>query len=44
MKLVRFAGVEHPEGVYGIVEDDGHIEIIRGGLLDPIKRTGVALR
>jgi 2-keto-4-pentenoate hydratase/2-oxohepta-3-ene-1,7-dioic acid hydratase in catechol pathway len=40
MKFVRFADSKHESGVCGLVQEDGKIEILAGGLLDPVKRTG----
>ena len=44
MKFVRFVDAMHEAGVYGLVEPDGRIEILAGGLLDPVKRTGETVR
>ncbi|MHB9035969.1 MAG: fumarylacetoacetate hydrolase family protein [Armatimonadota bacterium] len=40
MKLVRFTSAKYPEGTYGIFAEDSRIEVISGGLFDPIKKTG----
>lgn len=39
MKFVRFIDARHPNGVYGLVEGE-RVEIIRGGLFDPVRKTG----
>ncbi len=39
MKFVRFASAAHPDGAYGIIEG-GRIEVVQGGLFDPIEKTG----
>jgi 2-keto-4-pentenoate hydratase/2-oxohepta-3-ene-1,7-dioic acid hydratase in catechol pathway len=44
MKFVRFVDARHEAGVYGLVEPDGRIELIAGGLLDPVKRIGEVVR
>ena len=44
MKIVRFITAGHPGGVYGVVGEDGGIEVIRGGLLNPVERTGEVLK
>jgi 2-keto-4-pentenoate hydratase/2-oxohepta-3-ene-1,7-dioic acid hydratase in catechol pathway len=40
MKFVRFVDAKHKSGVYGVVQKSGAIEIIAGGLFDPVERTG----
>jgi 2-keto-4-pentenoate hydratase/2-oxohepta-3-ene-1,7-dioic acid hydratase in catechol pathway len=40
VKFVHFIDAKHPNGVYGLVGDGGKIEILAGGLLDPVKKTG----
>lgn len=40
MKFVRFISAAHTDGAYGLLQDDGAIEVIRGGLLDPVEKTG----
>jgi len=44
LKFVHFTDAQHAGGVYGLVEDDGRIEIIRGGLFDPVEKTGEIAR
>lgn len=43
MKFVRFTSQSHPNGVYGIIQDDDRIIVLRGGLLDTIEETGEVL-
>ncbi|HOZ47651.1 MAG TPA: fumarylacetoacetate hydrolase family protein [Candidatus Hydrogenedentes bacterium] len=43
MKLVRFTTARHSQGVYGLVEQDGSIRVLKGGLLDPPESTGEVL-
>ncbi len=40
MKFVRFCTRDHSSSVYGIISTDGKIEVIKGGLLDRVERTG----
>jgi 2-keto-4-pentenoate hydratase/2-oxohepta-3-ene-1,7-dioic acid hydratase in catechol pathway len=40
VKFVHFVDAKHPSGVYGLVGDDGNLEILASGLLDPVVRTG----
>jgi 2-keto-4-pentenoate hydratase/2-oxohepta-3-ene-1,7-dioic acid hydratase in catechol pathway len=40
MKFVRIVTEKHPRGVYGLVADAGRIDLLRGGLFDPIEKTG----
>jgi 2-keto-4-pentenoate hydratase/2-oxohepta-3-ene-1,7-dioic acid hydratase in catechol pathway len=40
MKFVRFISAGHADGIYGLVNDNGSIELIKGGLFDPIEKTG----
>ncbi len=40
MKFVRFVSPNYPDGVYGVFAADGRIEVIKGGLLDPVEKTG----
>lgn len=40
MKYVRFTSSKYPNGVCGLVEDDGSISVLRGGLLDAVEKTG----
>ena len=40
LKLVRFTSAKYTAGKYGVLTDDGRIELISGGLLDPIEKTG----
>jgi 2-keto-4-pentenoate hydratase/2-oxohepta-3-ene-1,7-dioic acid hydratase in catechol pathway len=40
MKYVRFVSAGHERGSYGLVQDDGNIELLAGGLLAPVERTG----
>ncbi|MCL5105608.1 MAG: fumarylacetoacetate hydrolase family protein [Armatimonadetes bacterium] len=40
MKFVRFVSAGFPQGTYGVFADDSHIEVIAGGLFDPIEKTG----
>jgi 2-keto-4-pentenoate hydratase/2-oxohepta-3-ene-1,7-dioic acid hydratase in catechol pathway len=40
MKITRFATAKHPAGVYGVVGDDGKIEVVKGGLFDAVEKTG----
>jgi 2-keto-4-pentenoate hydratase/2-oxohepta-3-ene-1,7-dioic acid hydratase in catechol pathway len=40
VKFVRFVDAKHERGVCGIVREDGAIEILAGGMLDPVERTG----
>lgn len=42
MKFVRIVTVEHPSGVYGVVNGDS-IEIIKGDLFEPAVKTGETL-
>jgi len=44
MRFVRFVSSEYAAGVYGLVREDGAVEVIRGGLLDPVERTGRILQ
>lgn len=44
MKFVRFTTAKHKDGVYGLVANDGTIEVISGGLFDPISKTGEIVR
>jgi len=41
MKFVRFTTAKHKDGVYGLVGNDGAIEVISGGLVDPVEKIGV---
>jgi 2-keto-4-pentenoate hydratase/2-oxohepta-3-ene-1,7-dioic acid hydratase in catechol pathway len=43
MRFVRFTSVAYQQGVYGLLGDDGNIEIITRGLLEPVERTGESL-
>ncbi|MEN6357648.1 MAG: fumarylacetoacetate hydrolase family protein [Armatimonadota bacterium] len=43
MKFVRFKSAKFPHGTYGVFADNGRIEVIKGGLLDLIERTGDVL-
>jgi 2-keto-4-pentenoate hydratase/2-oxohepta-3-ene-1,7-dioic acid hydratase in catechol pathway len=40
MKFVHFVSAKHPRGVYGLVRESGEIDVIAGGLLDPVRQTG----
>jgi 2-keto-4-pentenoate hydratase/2-oxohepta-3-ene-1,7-dioic acid hydratase in catechol pathway len=40
MKFVRFASAKHPEGVYGLVSEDGAIRVLQGGLFDVPQESG----
>lgn len=40
LKYVRFMSAKYPQGTYGIFDDNGKIEVIKGGLLDPVEKTG----
>ena len=44
LKFVHFANNEYPEGRYGQVLEDGSVEILMGGLLDPVESTGRIIR
>lgn len=44
MKFVRFTTIKYSHGVCGIIEDDGTIRILQGGLLDPTEFTGEKLK
>lgn len=43
MKFVRFAAAKYPQGVYGLLDDQNNIQVIKGGLLDPVEKTGDTL-
>ena len=40
MKFMRFATRACPAGVYGLLEGGDTLSILRGGLLDPVEKTG----
>lgn len=40
MKFVHFTDKKHPGGVYGLADDNGRVEVLAGGLLDPVEKTG----
>jgi 2-keto-4-pentenoate hydratase/2-oxohepta-3-ene-1,7-dioic acid hydratase in catechol pathway len=40
LKFVRFSSAQYPHGAYGVFADNGKIEVMRGGLLDPLEKTG----
>ncbi len=40
MKFVRFETAKHTAGVHGLVAEDGTIEVLRGGLFDPVEKAG----
>ena len=44
MKFVRFTTPRHAAGTYGLIGQDGAIEVIGGGLLDSPARTGEIIR
>lgn len=44
MKFMRFATPNHPGGVYGLLEETDTISILKGGLLDPVEKTGETVR
>lgn len=44
MRFARFVSADCPHGAYGLVGEEGSIEVLRGGLLDPVERTGAVLR
>ena len=44
MKFVRFSTARYPGGVYGLVEDNGTVRVLRGGLFEPPEPTGEILR
>jgi len=43
MKFIRFTTGRHPRGAYGLLEDDGKIRVLKGGLLDAPEPTGETL-
>jgi len=43
MKFVRFTTAQYPQGVYGLVGDDGAIQVLKGGLFDAPEPTGEVL-
>ena len=44
MKFVRFSTARYPGGVYGLVENNGTVRVLRGGLFEPPEPTGEILR
>ncbi len=44
MKLVRFTTRNYPGGVYGLLEGQDAIAILKGGLFDPVEKTGEIMR
>lgn len=44
MKFARFTTATHPQGVYGLVGEDGSIEVLKGGLFDTPETTGEVLK
>ena len=44
MKFVHFVTTKHPHGAYGLVASDGSIEVVQGGLMDPVVRTGEVIQ
>jgi len=40
LKFVRFTSAEFPNGTYGVFAEGSSIEVISGGLLDPVQKTG----
>ena len=44
MKFVRFTTKNHPRGVYGLLEGQDAISILKGGLFDPVEKTGEIMR
>ena len=43
MKFVRFATAKYPQGVYGLVGDQGEIRVLKGSLMDKPEPTGEVL-
>lgn len=43
MKFINFTSARFPNGTYGVFADDKKIEVIKGGLLDPIVKSGDAV-
>jgi len=43
MKFLRFTTSQHPEGYNGLIRENGKIEVLKGGLLDPPELTGETL-
>jgi 2-keto-4-pentenoate hydratase/2-oxohepta-3-ene-1,7-dioic acid hydratase in catechol pathway len=44
MKFVRFTTARHSKGVYGLVEGEGAVRVLKGGLFDPPEPTGETLK
>lgn len=44
MKYVRFVSSGHPEGVYGLLDEQGQIRVLKGSLLDSVEETGETLQ
>lgn len=44
MKFVHFTSAGYPNGTYGLVGSDGTIEVLAGGLLDPVQKTGKTIK
>ena len=40
MKFMRFRTENHPDGVYGLLEGPDTLSLLKGGLLDPVEKTG----
>lgn len=43
MKIVRFATARYPKGTYGMVDAEGAIRVLKGGLFDPPEPAGDVL-
>ncbi|MBI5093328.1 MAG: fumarylacetoacetate hydrolase family protein [Candidatus Hydrogenedentes bacterium] len=44
MKFVRFITARYPQGRYGLVEEDGTIRVLKGGLFDPPEPAGEIIK
>ncbi|MBQ7525782.1 MAG: fumarylacetoacetate hydrolase family protein [Abditibacteriota bacterium] len=40
MRFYRFKTAKYPEGTYGVSASGGKIEVVKGGLFDPVEKTG----
>jgi 2-keto-4-pentenoate hydratase/2-oxohepta-3-ene-1,7-dioic acid hydratase in catechol pathway len=44
MKILRFTTAKHPQGVWGKMDKDGKIEVLKGTILDPVATTGEVVK